>query len=82
MGLLMLLGPMPPHLVNEAARKTGAARSGHRAFVHTAGLRRHLDLDDVVLDGIDHQIADGVQTQFPHDVAAVSLHRLGAQVQQ
>ena len=68
-------------LVIEAARKSRARRSGHRAFLRAAGLRRHLDLDDAVLDGIDNQIADRVQTQFPHDVAAVSLHRLGAQVQ-
>ena len=28
------------------------------------------------------KIADGVEAQLPHDVAAVSLHGLGAQVQQ
>jgi hypothetical protein len=45
-------------------------------------LRRHLDLDDVVLDGVDNQIADGMETEFPHDVAAMGFHGLGAQVQQ
>ena len=45
------------------------------------GLRRHLDLNDVVLDGVNHQIADGMQAKFPHDVAAMSFYGLGAQIQ-
>src|ERR1700691_1378 len=42
----------------------------------------HLNLDDVVLDCVHDQIADGVQAELPHDVAAVGFHGLGAQVQQ
>jgi hypothetical protein len=45
-------------------------------------LSRHLNLDDVVLDGVHHQIANRVQAEFPHDVAAMGFHGLGAQVQQ
>jgi len=33
-------------------------------FGRAANLRRHLDLDDVVLDGVNHQIANRVQTEF------------------
>src|ERR1700722_9287506 len=43
-------------------------------------LRRNLDLYEVVLDCVYHQIADGVKTQLPHDVAAVRFYRLGAQI--
>ena len=37
----------------------------------------HLDLDDVVLDGVHDQIADGVQIELPHDVATMCFHGLG-----
>jgi hypothetical protein len=42
----------------------------------------HLDLDDVVLDGVNHQVANGMQTELAHDIAAMSFHGLGAQVQE
>ena len=41
--------------------------------------RRRLDLDYVVLYGIDDQIANGVQAQLPHYVAAMRFHGLCAQ---
>ena len=63
-------------------RRGAVARSGDRGFCRALDLRRHLDLDDVVLDGIHNQIADGVQAEFPHDVAAMRFHGLGAQVQE
>lgn len=37
----------------------------------------HLDLDEVVLDGVHDQIADGVQIELPHDVATMCFHGLG-----
>jgi hypothetical protein len=52
------------------------------ALRRTIDMRRYLDLDDIVLDGIDHQIADRVQAEFPHYVAAMCFHGLGAQVQE
>ena len=51
-----------------------------RCSFRTAGLR-HLNLNDVVLDGVNNQVADGVQSQLPHYVAAMCLHCFGAQVQ-
>ncbi len=54
------------------------ACSSHRAFRGARGLRRHLDLNNIVLDRVNHQIADGMQAQFPHDIAAMSFHRFGA----
>jgi len=55
--------------------------SGYRTFRRVMELRRHLDLDDVVLDSVHDQIADGVQAELPHDIAAMCFHGLGAQVQ-
>ena len=52
-----------------------------RALGRASELRRRLDLNDVVLDRIDNQIADGVQAKFPHNVTAMCLHGLSAQVQ-
>lgn len=61
----------------------GPARcSSHGGFGGARWLGRHLDLDYVVLDGVDNQIADGMKTELPHDVAAMRFHRLGAQVEQ
>ena len=57
-------------------------RSRDRSFCRAWELRRHLDLDDVVLDGVYHQITDGVQAELPHDVAAMCLHGFGAQIQE
>jgi hypothetical protein len=45
-------------------------------------LSRHLDLDDIVLDGVHNQITYGVQAELSHDVAAMSFHGLRTQVQQ
>src|ERR1700722_966159 len=59
-------------------RKLGRGRTGGRL----RRLRRNLDLYEVVLDCVHHQIANGVKTQLPHDVASVRFYRLGAQVQQ
>jgi hypothetical protein len=47
-----------------------------------AKLRRHLDLNDIVLDRVDHKIADRVEAQLPHNVAAMRFHGLRAQIQQ
>src|SRR5258708_2947985 len=44
-------------------------------------LRRHFDLNNVVLDGVHHQIADRMKTQFAHDVAAMRFHGLCTEVQ-
>ena len=42
----------------------------------------HLHLNNVVLDRVNDQVADRVETQFPHDIAAVCFRGFGAQVQQ
>ena len=39
------------------------------------------DLYEVVSNGIHDQIPDGVKVQFPHEIDAVRLDGLGAQVQ-
>jgi hypothetical protein len=44
-----------------------------RSFGRIVKLGWHLDLDNVVLYRIHHQIADGVKAKFPHDVAAMCL---------
>src|ERR1700677_1632525 len=62
-------------------RQLTQAALSNRSFRSTVVLRRHLDLDDVVLDGIHNQIANRVQAELPHDVAAMSFDRLGAQVE-
>jgi hypothetical protein len=54
----------------------------HRTFSCAANNLRYLDLNDVVLNSVDNQIADGVQAQFPHYVAAMRFHGLSAQVQE
>ena len=56
--------------------------SGYGSFRRAWDMRRHLDLDNVVFDGVYNQIADGVQAELPHDVAPVRLNSLGAQVQE
>ena len=53
--------------------------SGHSSLWRKTEFR-HLDLDDVVLDGVHDQIADGVQIELSHDVATMHFHGLGAQV--
>src|SRR5208282_5537487 len=58
------------------------SESGYRGFRSAVNRSRHLNLNDVVLGGIDHQIANGMQAELAHDVAAMSFHGLGAQVQQ
>src|SRR5260370_35086643 len=55
---------------------------GHRTLRIALDVKRDVNLNDIVLDGVDDQIADGVQAEFSHDVAAVRFHRLRAQVQQ
>ena len=55
---------------------------GYDSFRCVPQLLGHLDLDDVVLDGVHHQVADGMKAELPHDVAAMRFHSLGAEVQQ
>src|SRR5208282_3630862 len=43
--------------------------------------RGHLHLDNIVLDSIHNQIANRLDVEFAHDVAAMCLRSLGAQVQ-
>ena len=53
-------------------RRRGARSRGR------LGRGRQLNLDQIVLNGINHKIADRVKAQLAHDIAAVSLHSLGA----
>src|SRR5271155_3812139 len=55
--------------------------SGHSSLWHSTEFR-HLDLDDVVLDGVHNQIADRVQIELSHNVAAMCFHGFCAQVQE
>src|ERR1700683_2476096 len=64
------------------AQARGPLTLGNRRFSRPLNLRPHLNLDNVVLDGVNHQITDGVQAELPHDVAAMSLDCLRAQVQE
>ena len=49
---------------------------------HKAGAlldSRLYHVDNVIADGIEHQIAHGMELQFPHDVRAMRLSGLNAQ---
>ena len=42
----------------------------------------HVDLNDIVLDRVNHQVSNRVKAELPHDVAAMSFDGFRAQVEQ
>jgi len=57
-------------------------RGGNWLGEGPGAIGRNFDLNDLVLDGIDDQVADGVQAELSHDVAAMRLNGFGTQIEQ
>jgi hypothetical protein len=47
---------------------------GLRVLITLGHRGASLNLDDIITNGIEHQLADGVNVQFAHDVRAVCLY--------
>jgi hypothetical protein len=68
--------------VENAASMIRESRYLRHCGLWAGRLRRHLNLDNVVLDGIDDQVADRMQTEFAHNIAAMGFDSLGAQTKE
>jgi hypothetical protein len=56
-----------------SARPSGGVLISARDWSHRRSRRRYRDLDHVVANRIQNELADGVQVQLAHNVAAVSF---------
>ena len=78
-GILFCPGKVQSGTLKTTPKTMIAGCSSYCDLGLVTSFRRRLDLDYVVLYGIDDQIANGVQAELPHYVAAMRFHGLCAQ---